>query len=1229
MKNNAGLIAVITALVAFVGISTLPRGSSDAAGTQGSRKTAKGAASNKKNTEVGAPPISAACADIARRLRVFIYPKDFTDIGAETCFPKGATFPGTVRFVIAAAPNPISTHLALMFDRSIETIQQAAEDESYSYDSSWFPWDDLSKDYSSVDDQHAAEDEQEIKEHQPGIMVFRGPVQDKSSPYESGLVVFIVSESPTAGVDRTQFQNALALVKNSGGLDNGTRLNVLGPMFSGSLPSLDQVLAVVPKVAVFSGSVSSQSSARWFAARLEKRGSTFRTAMGADQDMVESFLKYLEAEHYGRGCVAIISEDETAFGNDQKDDTGKSHPDEGRCDLFGQNPKPIYVYYPRDIASLRSAYERQSIFNTKKGTSDKSSSSTMLRSDLAEPENSNHDTVRSYAGQLTPLAQEAVLQNISKVLKEKAIQFIVVRSTNSLDQVFLSQFFRRANPEARVVLDGSDLLFKRGVEGASLRGVMVLSPYPLLAPWQQDWTVALRHPKNDSYRVFGEDVAEGLYVAARELFRRDDPQGASTNASQALALPQGGKGEPVSSTQSGPGVPVNDYGPPSWPGLNSPNQNWQRPGSWLSVIGHRQFWPMAFLNSNDPTMPAPTELRRDLPLPGDETVHPPFRFNIELILLFALGLAWSACHLSWCWRGSVVPTSAFRLTYFTPLERVQHSGLIAFGTLLPAVLAIVTAGAGGFFAFDIGRRVVFGLWFIAMIAMCSLACIRNFSLPVSFATTASVKVKKWHWISALSAVGVLVGLVALQLLFIRFLKPRSAIPTYWRAIHLTNGVSPLTPEILLLVGLYLWFWYSLRGLALFGDDRPVLPADENLPKMFRIFGWTQAQERVEDNAVPAGKKYFRNFGIVLPLTLIAFVMALESIALRTLGERAFGILMLIWFALCVSLILADIVQLWTTWRRLLELLRHLDRLPLRRTLASLRGLTWSSVWAMSSNVLEDRYCLISRQLESLTHLANVIRQSKELSTATKRDVLRKIVLCRSKARDFAEWYINILLKENSGKGYRPERLEITSLKVLQEDLAATSAYILMNILVPTWRRETQSLLFDRSGSSSESQSASSDDGNKPDGGSDVAETKQSVPQHVLAAEEFVVLPYVGFIQNTLGRVRTIVLGSLCLFIAATLAASSYPFDPLPVLGGIFLTVFAIAGGVSMFVFAQMHRDATLSHITHTAPGQLGGQFWLHLVTFGIGPLLGLLTTLFPSITDFVSSWLQPSMQALQ
>ena len=63
--------------------------------------------------------------------------------------------------------------------------------------------------------------------------------------------------------------------------------------------------------------------------------------------------------------------------------------------------------------------------------------------------------------------------------------------------------------------------------------------------------------------------------------------------------------------------------------------------------------------------------------------------------------------------------------------------------------------------------------------------------------------------------------------------------------------------------------------------------------------------------------------------------------------------------------------------------------------------------------------------------------------------------------------------------------------------------------------------------------------------------------------------------------------------------------------------------IIVFVYAEMHRDATLSHITHTSPGELGFDFYVKIFTFGLGPLIGLLTTLFPSMTDFVVSFLQP------
>ena len=136
-------------------------------------------------------------------------------------------------------------------------------------------------------------------------------------------------------------------------------------------------------------------------------------------------------------------------------------------------------------------------------------------------------------------------------------------------------------------------------------------------------------------------------------------------------------------------------------------------------------------------------------------------------------------------------------------------------------------------------------------------------------------------------------------------------------------------------------------------------------------------------------------------------------------------------------------------------------------------------------------------------------------------------------------------------------------------------------------------------------------------------------QYVRSAEEFVCLPYLGFVQNILGRMRSIVMSILFLFVATAIAISSYPFDPRQGLSGIILALFLVLGGTIFYVYAEMHRDATLSHVTNTTPGELGGDFWLKIVSFGIAPLLGLLTTIFPGIADFVFSWLQPGLESIK
>ena len=1211
MKKNAGVITLVAVVLAFLGISNLPKNAPGGAPISQTEVEAKLAAKTKGHTELSPP-----CEQIKGRLQLLVAENPDQEWGLpDFCYtnpneqrlPK--LTPANVTFAIATAPNPVSTHMPLQFDRSIEIIVQAAQDNNYLYEGSWLPWNEP-KDYARYPDQLAAESVQSTDENQPGVLVFRhSPGQGDDPSYTGGLAVFVVSESPTGGVDQVVFENALSWIDQMGGLTPTSELKVLGPTFSGSLPSLyrslhfpilKSLLGKI-KIRVSSGSVSDNSSYDWFAQKMNEKPplGTFETALEGDCRMVNRFVEYVSSQHYKTERIAVLSEDETAFG---KGPTGEAEVTKnGSCTPSG---KPIHLYYPRDIATLRSAYEKQSIFNS--GTQTSSSANapgTTLRGDLSEPASSEHETVRTYGGRLTPLAQESVLLAITDVLKAKDIQFVILKSTNSLDQIFLSQFLRRSFPDVRVVIDGSDLLFRRGAQGASLRGVMVLSTYPLLT-WQQDWTFSATDQPDKSYRIFGQDFAEGLYIAARGLF-----------------------------PELGSKVRIANYSPPAWArsGELMYKDDDTRPATWLTVIGHRQFWPVAVLNSFTLKDSEPKSLLFSKPEYSDSTnclssgCHAVQFLPVEFWILLIICFFWGFFHNRWCASGSISPVPAlFRLAYFAPVPRAQHSALIAFGSWLVAAASLVVATDSGVFSWGLDRwSGVIALVLLIVFLFAIFGCAKNYELSpmtdVDFKALDSAAARR---AATYAAILVFALFTLRQLALVHNLTLANRFPAYWRSINLLSGVSGLLPQLFLIAGMYCWFWFSLRGLALFGDDRPVLPAEVDLrlasdspdkKPILWMFSREHADKWADYQALPFGKFYFRWLGIFFPISLVIGTILLRGFRLRTFAEYTFGTYIFIWVSLCISVVLADTAQVSSAWINLRGLLANLDRLALRRTLDALRGLSWRSVWAMSGDVLQERYSLLSRQIEAMTHLKNRLNEwtAKSVTDAENQAILLwKIEQCqKDKILKFASWYENL----DSG----PIN-DVTELREVQEEIASIAGLALSKLLIPSWRTEKDSLIFDRT-------QKTSADAEKYSG----PLISNNVPRRVLAAEEFFVLPYVGFIQNMLGRIRTIVLGSLFLFIATTLAVSSYPFDPLPVLGGIFLVVFVITGTTLIVIYAGMHRDATLSYLTGTQPGELGGEFWRHLFAYGIGPLLGLLTTLFPSITDFVFSWLQPSTQAIK
>src|SRR5258708_31184243 len=156
------------------------------------------------------------------------------------CVPKKDW--GNIHFVIATVPDPVHTHLSLFFDRSMDSIGQGVSSQGYKFDRAVMPWHYLDAPSSGENEAQA-----ELRESFPGLMIFRSETIPPSPPGlpKPPLFVFVVAETPTAGINKEQFHHALEMIheiRQGAELPIAPEFGILGPTFSGSLYSLRFIL---------------------------------------------------------------------------------------------------------------------------------------------------------------------------------------------------------------------------------------------------------------------------------------------------------------------------------------------------------------------------------------------------------------------------------------------------------------------------------------------------------------------------------------------------------------------------------------------------------------------------------------------------------------------------------------------------------------------------------------------------------------------------------------------------------------------------------------------------------------------------------------------------------------------------------------------------------------------------------------------------------------------------
>lgn len=1244
MKRGAGFVAMLTVLLAGMRFVAVPAAYRP---TAASRAETQAGVSRASVTDDATCPAFAAPAErtssneaseagaISTRIDRFLYGN------AQEKHLGGGVLPEAMRLMIVTVPDPSHTHLSLQFDRTLEALQQAAQDERFTYDSSWLPW------RVSGSDKEADAQKPAHRDGCPGLILFRrnfnastqenctfrpGTLQQPGdAPFACGMLVFVVSEQPTSGLNRVQWENALAwLAAHSSKSRPDRALRVLGPTFSGSIPSYVRALAAVDRyrdifssTLLYTGRIRGCSSWRWLTLQLNRASPPpgvatpsvpVRLSDFEENDAVQTdrFYKYLVDRGHRLSEVAVLSEDETAYGGlpDAHSGTPECNPE------YPYSGRPVHLYYPRDISAIRSAYQEQSIFSQSSKGEGGSTPHLVLRPDYDANAHEGTDTVQPFSGTNLALTQEAQLYGIVNTLKTHGIRYIVLRSTNSLDYLFLTRFLHRAYPSAYIVTIGSDLLFGREVDSTEFRGVIALSTFPLL-PRGQDWTRQAMGVPQHAHRVFGSYTMEGAYLAGRFLISDPEMTPAEIAGNSRYVHPRDRHK-----------IDIPDFAAPFW---QTPFEaaGARKPATWLSVIGRDGYWPLATLTASlqAPRFSNLTAVERsqnetqtaDGNMPPPERLTLPSSWRLFCVLgLLALGVHAFASRFGWAQQ------SLGMFVHFTPLKGWRAPALITAGwTGIACLLLTLLLTPLRIFQWlpQVDR-----IWVWAAGAGFILALLLSF-LHIRWWRQAPPGIddsdtRNWTWADRRSLRFSPLWLLGLLILVSTFAAALWAsfdfgpsneigVPTAYRSVHLTGGVSPVVSLLMMASGFYWWFWQCLSGLALLGNGRPVLPRPNKVPP-----GFTQISdsigEDIDQAATPlpwSGRNSLLLY--LLPLFLVvlaAFVlqrpwMQAFDLVLHSLENEAFSRTLHALMSIGLYLILFECLQFYSTWLALKRLLEALNRLPLRRTFAAIQGLSMPSLWRLSGASSRARFKVFAHQLESLLHLRNELtcpENEGKYPPALRHEVDRawqdgwKFTQQRSRRRDFA------MVNDCEARDIRMR-------------LSVCAETILRDLLVVEWQTERTSLDLRECGSAGYA-----------------GETmKLSETNAMRLGEEFLCLIYIGYLQNMLGRLRTMVLSMTGIFAAIALSLGFYPYTPRPTISLCLLFLLLLIGAVVGSVFAGLDRDSTLSHITNTTPGQLGAHFWLRMLSFIGVPAMGLLVTQFPEVTAFVFSWVEPTMNAMK
>lgn len=1118
--------------------------------------------------------------------------------------------------LIATVPDPLQSSEALQFDRDIAALQEAASTAGYDFQRIATPWQvsDLSEP-KDLKDAREVDRYRQTFGNEPGALLFRkrtraGDVRLEAP--DSLLLLVLVPESPIYGLNLAAGREAIGAV--SALLDHGftasepdapekaSRIRWIGPSYSASASGLRRLEQETQPRLLFdalSGTVST-NSANAFLMKLNQDGGEpsadehgKATLAELDQSAMCWFLgQATRPGMHSDEPVVVLQEDETAYGGNISDPTASANPCSPLSNLVRR------FTFPRGVSHVRRVYGNTLKNATSGQQQDEASTSNSsvtlsFRDELEDP----LDAVPEFAPQ-SPVSNESVLAAIASSIKHLHARAIVIRTSDPLDQLFLARYFRQECPDSRLVLFNAERLLTRLRGDFDLDGTLVVTRFPL---FQNSYLQTPFRGESRHSLTFTNSREEAVFLAALMQIKHGHlPLLQSPFAHKRYAM-----------------------------------------APWISVAAGGDFWPVAYFGSD--LVATDSKLPDDVLLLND-TPPEPLPVLWTLVTLAVLGIA--VIHFL-CFLAAMPLHARLRQSKHAWARKLALHRVLSYYLAPPTPTCEQSRLFTGqcWWLLNLSVQLVLMLAYLLFPAIAYqknvqnvtsvAAAIRQFPMQTTMFSAFTLVVLMLQFCMAgtlfllltrrcrqmgkgffirfegflLPIISLLWAVLSLSLFCLQLADGQTGFAFASRSLHLTSGACPVLPLLLISLGFLIAAIVNLNALSMAVTRNPALPLIhwpwiDLASWQIRLTGYTELWY-----GLPGSDGKLLAFVVLLACLLLHPQRLFATFDTPYIGWLyTFNFIFSMW----------TVLWLWARFTRIWGVLRSgldcLEGSPLRFAFSRLPSIfSVDPIWSYSG--LRRVVTLPMRWLEYLKVAPPVGDEKQAVVT----DNLHELRIILQELRD-VQWldnktYANFSHKQNE------YAIKLSDVPAIREswERGGPDCAITGSVCKPEKPEEGESARFSGGGC--------------PQSRADIPPPCGTIfgPDNCLVelGNEFIAMRIAAYVRYITLQMKNLMTFMSLGFLLTLLAAISYPFDRPQIIAWSATLILAALLFTVGTVLAQMDRDAVLSRMSNSTPGQVRYMAFLkHMVAVGGLPAITVLATLFPAIGKFLFSWAAPILESL-